>query len=55
MSRSEPLWTPSADRIAAANLTRFARGASYPELYEWSVTKPDEFWGNSRFLILLKL
>ena len=44
MSRSEPLWTPSADRIAAANLTRFARGASYPELYEWSVTKPDEFW-----------
>src|SRR5687767_11015379 len=41
---SAPLWTPSPERIAAANLTRFGREASYPELYEWSTAKPDEFW-----------
>ena len=39
-----PLWTPSSDRIAAANLTRFGRGAPYSELYDWSIAKPDEFW-----------
>jgi acetoacetyl-CoA synthetase len=42
-SRS-PLWTPSAERIAAANLTQFGHGVSYPELYDWSIAKPDEFW-----------
>ena len=41
---SRPLWTPSPERIAAANLTRFADGASYAELYAWSVTQPAEFW-----------
>jgi acetoacetyl-CoA synthetase len=39
-----PLWTPSPERIASANLTRFARGRPYAELYDWSVTKPLEFW-----------
>jgi acetoacetyl-CoA synthetase len=48
-----PLWTPSADRIAAAQLTRFIRfvndgygvGASeYSRLYQWSIDKPLEFW-----------
>ena len=48
-----PLWTPSSDRIAGANLTRFMcfvadRGGvishDYSELYRWSVRKPDEFW-----------
>ena len=44
-----PLWTPSAERIAAANLTRFAAsvgllGSSYEELHRWSVTEPEEFW-----------
>jgi acetoacetyl-CoA synthetase len=39
-----PLWTPSPDRIARANLTRFGRGKSYAELYEWSIAKPLEFW-----------
>jgi acetoacetyl-CoA synthetase len=39
-----PLWTPSSDRIARANVMRFGQGRSYAELYEWSVTKPLEFW-----------
>ena len=39
-----PLWTPSAERIARANLTRFGAGRSYAELYEWSVRSPIEFW-----------
>jgi acetoacetyl-CoA synthetase len=39
-----PLWTPSADRIARANLTRFGHGRSYAELYDWSIATPLEFW-----------
>ncbi len=43
-----PLWTPSAERIARANLThfgaRFLPGAGYAELWRWSVDRPDEFW-----------
>ena len=44
-----PLWTPTAERVAAANLTRFAAsagqlGASYEELHRWSIDAPDEFW-----------
>ena len=41
---SRPLWTPSADRIARANMTRFGGGRSYADLYAWSVEKPLEFW-----------
>ena len=40
-----PLWTPSAERIAHANLTRFRRGQSYPEIYRWSLERPIDFWG----------
>jgi acetoacetyl-CoA synthetase len=39
-----PLWTPSPDRVAQANLTRFGHGAPYAELYQWSVSRPLEFW-----------
>ena len=39
-----PLWTPSAERIARANLTAFGQGKPYAELYNWSVTEPLEFW-----------
>jgi acetoacetyl-CoA synthetase len=47
-----PLWEPSPDRVARANLTLFmerARGAGapvsdYPSLYRWSVDHPAEFW-----------
>ena len=41
---ASPLWVPSADRIARANLTRFAAGRSYPDLWEWSIARPHEFW-----------
>ncbi|HET7698911.1 MAG TPA: acetoacetate--CoA ligase [Vicinamibacterales bacterium] len=39
-----PLWMPSRDRIQSAHLTRFGGGTAYPELYEWSITRPGEFW-----------
>jgi acetoacetyl-CoA synthetase len=39
-----PLWTPSPDRLAHANLTRFGQGRPYAELYEWSVAEPSNFW-----------
>jgi acetoacetyl-CoA synthetase len=47
-----PLWTPTPERVARANLTRFmveARAAGvaadgYPALYRWSVERPEEFW-----------
>ena len=40
-STDEPLWTPTPERVAAANITRFAasvghRGSSYAELHRWS-------------------
>ena len=47
------IWRPSPSRVAASNLTRFmecvnARRAmtltSYASLYDWSSTRPDEFW-----------
>jgi acetoacetyl-CoA synthetase len=50
---SKPLWEPSAERIEAANLTRFIQFvnkqygksyAAYPQLYEWSVTDIPNFW-----------
>jgi len=45
---TEPLWTPSPDRVARANLTRFTAryrpGASHAELWRWSVERPEEFW-----------
>jgi len=44
-----PLWQPSADQIARANLTRFARFAGldnqdYWALHRWSVSEPAAFW-----------
>ena len=51
--REKPLWTPSAERIEEANLTRFARQAirdwklglnDYPAFYRWSVDHPEQFW-----------
>ncbi|MFO1060136.1 MAG: acetoacetate--CoA ligase [Dongiaceae bacterium] len=50
---SEPLWRPSAERIAAANLTCFraAAGAAagrplpdYAALHAWSIAEPAAFW-----------
>jgi acetoacetyl-CoA synthetase len=48
-----PLWTPSADRVARANMTRFIayvrdrdalHADGYAALYDWSVGTPLAFW-----------
>ena len=48
-----PLWRPSPDRVAQANLTAFAarlaaqHGVALPDftaLYGWSVSEPEAFW-----------
>ncbi|MCW5627089.1 MAG: AMP-binding protein, partial [Burkholderiales bacterium] len=48
-----PLWSPSPERKAQANLTRFVdhlqktcgvRPDDYAALWEWSVTQPAAFW-----------
>jgi acetoacetyl-CoA synthetase len=48
-----PLWTPSPERRAQANLTAFAalvadrhgvRYDNYPDIYAWSVREPEQFW-----------
>ncbi|MFA0036034.1 acetoacetate--CoA ligase [Vibrio sp. 10N.261.52.A1] len=55
---NKPVWQPSEQRIADANLTRFIdnldlsdlnldRGIqSYAELHQWSVDQPESFWQN---------
>jgi len=53
MSDKSPLWKPSKQRIAAANLTAFMRSAprrwnaefaDFEALHRWSVTQPEQFW-----------
>lgn len=48
-----PLWTPSPQRIAEANLSAFmahvgarwgVEARDYRSLYRWSVEKPEQFW-----------
>jgi len=48
-----PLWQPSAERVQAANLTRFmaqvtadwgVKTSDYDALYDWSVAEPEKFW-----------
>jgi acetoacetyl-CoA synthetase len=48
-----PLWQPSQQRIAAANLTAFMRyvrercgvdAADYTQLYAWSTEDLERFW-----------
>ncbi|MEO1913147.1 MAG: acetyl-coenzyme A synthetase N-terminal domain-containing protein, partial [Myxococcales bacterium] len=51
---TEPLWRPSADRIAASTMTAFAnhvrdhaRGPAsddYAELHRWSIDPSSDFW-----------
>jgi len=50
---SGPLWQPSPERIASANLTAFMRLVerthglklgSYAAIYDWSVCRPEQFW-----------
>ncbi len=55
MTQNAPtiLWTPSAERIARSNITRFIRLVNQrwsagvgdsQQLYDWSVRKPEQFW-----------
>ncbi len=50
---TQPLWTPSPERIQQANITRFLdyvrrecdpHVASQQALYQWSVEYPEKFW-----------
>ncbi len=50
---SEPMWTPTSERVAAANLSRFIefvqrRGepgvVDLPRLYAFSIDAPERFW-----------
>ena len=49
---TEPIWTPSKERIAQANMSAFLRYVAdespgdYAELYYWSVLHPEKFWPN---------
>ena len=43
----EPLWVPSPERAAATRMAAFwhrVGAADYPDLHQWSVNEPDEFW-----------
>src|SRR6266545_529808 len=47
---SDPIWTPSKERIAQANMSAFLRfvadegPSDYAGLYQWSVIHPERFW-----------
>src|SRR5581483_8295694 len=50
---ADVLWTPSPQRIAEANLTRFMQAVGrrlgrgferYEDLYAWSIEEPEAFW-----------
>ena len=50
---SEPLWRPSAERIAETNLARFmaeveqrwgVATGTYDALWQWSIDQPERFW-----------
>ncbi|MEL6752099.1 MAG: AMP-binding protein, partial [Pseudomonadota bacterium] len=52
---SNPLWTPSSERVEASNLTAFARrcvedgapeGTDYTAFHRWSVENDEAFWAN---------
>jgi acetoacetyl-CoA synthetase len=49
---TDPIWRPSAERIASSNMRQFltrqaARlaGEDYTALHDWSICEPDAFWG----------
>ncbi|MCG9629438.1 acetoacetate--CoA ligase [Vibrio sp. Isolate30] len=52
MDKSEPIWQPSTERIAQANITRFMERLnqdglnldSYSALHQWSIKHPQRFW-----------
>jgi acetoacetyl-CoA synthetase len=49
----QPLWRPTAERVAQSNMAAFMRAASarygsdvsdYDALYRWSIAAPEQFW-----------
>ncbi|HZV54574.1 MAG TPA: acetoacetate--CoA ligase [Rhodocyclaceae bacterium] len=53
MDNTSPIWTPSPERVAGANLTAFMGAVAkrwgrhlpdYASLHRWSVDHPEEFW-----------
>ena len=47
MSMADPIWTPSPERVATAqvqNLIERVGAADFQALHRWSVNRPDEFW-----------
>jgi acetoacetyl-CoA synthetase len=44
VSDREPLWTPSAERVAASRLTAFSGGRAYADLHRYSIDHRDRFW-----------
>ncbi len=52
MNDDAPIWIPSAERVSAAQLTKFhafardrgAPGGDYSSLWQWSVDEPAAFW-----------
>ncbi|MFT5399496.1 MAG: acetoacetyl-CoA synthetase [Planctomycetota bacterium] len=53
MSHSEPLWSPSQNRIDASNMLRFIEQVNqyhglglsdYDSLYQWSIASKETFW-----------
>src|SRR5436305_156632 len=57
MDKDVPIWQPSVERIAQANVTAFAARiaakhavtlADYTALYRWSIEHPEAFWREVR-------
>ena len=44
VSHGEPLWKPSAERVAATRLTAFSGGRSYADLHRYSIEHRERFW-----------
>ena len=50
MRDADPIWSPDAASVAAANVTRFIRELDTPgvhdsrSLYQWSLAEPERFW-----------
>ena len=56
MTDAPPIWTPTAEQVERANVTRFIRHAvqplggaatrvvDSPSLYDWSIAEPEAFW-----------
>jgi acetoacetyl-CoA synthetase len=45
---TDPLWTPSKERVARSALARFMASVSvdggYDAIYAWSIAEPAAFW-----------